>query len=280
MIGKNIAFFVVVILQTVLISVRAPLIYFAWLKVLESAIGGFSLLVLYNKFTSYSILCWQWSFQVAKMVLKENWYLILAAASTVIYMKIDQVMLGEMVGDKAVGIYSAASRISEVWYFIPMAVCSSCSPAIFRAKEISQKLFCRRLEQLIRCLIFLSLLIVLPMIFCSSSLITILFGSDYAQSGQILSIHIFNSIFVFMGIGSLPWFTAEKCNHILLAITATGAITNIILNCALIPKYGGIGAAFATLISQFLSAFLSNLFYRDTRQLFYIQLNSLLFFKR
>ena len=54
------------------------------------------------------------------MLLVESWPLLLSGISIMVYMKIDQIMLGQILGDESVGIYSAALRISEIWYFIPM----------------------------------------------------------------------------------------------------------------------------------------------------------------
>jgi O-antigen/teichoic acid export membrane protein len=63
---------------------------------------------------------------------------LLSGIAIMIYMKIDQIMLGQMVGDEAVGIYSAAVRISEVWYFVPIAIVASVFPAILEAKKRSE----------------------------------------------------------------------------------------------------------------------------------------------
>jgi polysaccharide transporter, PST family len=273
-VAKNTAFILITLLQVTLIAFHAPLIAFAWVKVAEFMMGAVGLLISY-KFTGYSISSWRWSFPLAKILLSKSWYLILAGVGTMIYMRIDQIMLGEMVGNKAVGIYSAATRISEVWYFIPMAISSSVMPSIFRAKEISETLYHQRLKKTISLLFILSLIVALPMTFLSSSLVTMLFGNDYIEAGQILSIHIWASVFISLGIGASPWFIAENYTHLALKITLTGAIINIILNLFLIPHYGCMGAAIATVISQIFASFLAHAIYPETRKLFLIQIMSL-----
>ena len=50
-----------------------------------------------------------------------------------IYMKIDQVMIKQMLGADQVGLYAAAVRLSEVWYFIPIVITASVFPAIIPA---------------------------------------------------------------------------------------------------------------------------------------------------
>jgi PST family polysaccharide transporter len=104
----------------------------------------------------------------------------------------------------------------------------------------------------------------------------VMFGSGYAQAGPILAVHIWTSLFVFMGLATSPWFIAESLNHVSLGKTLFGAILNIILNILLIPKYAGFGAAIATIISQASAAFICNGFDKRTQKIFKIQMRSLL----
>src|SRR5699024_8053352 len=79
---------------------------------------------------------------------------------------------------------------------------------------------------------------------------TFLFGAAYAQAGTILAIHIWASVFVFLGVASGRWFLAENLTVLSLQRTALGAVLNIALNFVLIPDYGAVGAASATVVSQ------------------------------
>ena len=274
-IAKNTAFAIIALVKVFLISTHAPLIAFAWSGLGEVGLGAIGLMITY-KISGYSPWLWSWSFPLAKTLLKESWPLILSGVTIMIYMKIDQIMLGEMVGDKAVGLYSAATRISEVWYFIPGAIASSVTPAIYAAKEISEALYYQRIEQFLRLLSGLAIVVAVPMSFLSGAIITILFGKSYEGSAYILAIHIWTSIFVFMGVGTSPWFIAEGLTQFALRRTIIGAVTNVFLNIFLIPAYGGVGAAIATVISQAFAAFFSNATHPKTRKLFYLQVKSLL----
>ena len=274
-IAKNTAFAIIALVKVFLISTHAPLIAFAWSGLGEVGLGAIGLMIYY-KAVGYSPWLWPWSLPLAKTLLKESWPLILSGVTIMIYMKIDQIMLGQMVGDKAVGLYSAATRISEVWYFIPMAIASSVTPAIYAAKEVSEALYYQRIEQFLRLLSGLAIVVAVPMSFLSGAIITILFGKSYEGSAYILAIHIWTSIFVFMGVGTSPWFIAEGLTQFALRRTIIGAVTNVFLNIFLIPAYGGVGAAIATVISQAFAAFFSNATHPKTRKLFYLQIKSLL----
>jgi polysaccharide transporter, PST family len=274
-VAKNTAFIIVTLLQVTLITMQAPLIAFAWVKLADFGLGALGLTIAY-RVKGYSMKLWRWSFPLAKNLLKESLPLILSGLTIMIYMRIDQIMLGEMVGDKAVGIYSAATRISEVWYFIPMAICSSVNPSIYAAKEKSEELYYRRIGQLLRVMTLSSIIVAVPMTFLSGTVIVMLFGSDYAEAGNILAIHVWASLFVFTGVGTSSWFVTEGLTHLSFRRTVMGAIINVVLNFFLIPVYGGVGAAIATVISQAVASFLSNAFHSKSRRIFKLQLKSFL----
>jgi PST family polysaccharide transporter len=209
------------------------------------------------------------------MLVKESWPLLFSSFAILIYMKIDMVMLKEMSDERAVGIYSAATRISEAWYFIPMVVSSSMAPTIYAAKESSETLFYNLSFKIHRFMALLSLVISVSMTFLAKPSIALLFGSKYAAATDVLIIHIWASIFVFLGVASSTWLVAEDLAFFTLYRTIMGAIINIGLNILLIPRYAGVGAAIATLISYAFANVFANLLDKKTHKLFWIQLKSL-----
>ncbi|MEH2414133.1 flippase [Nostoc sp.] len=274
-IAKNTAFILNSVIKIALILTKAPLLAFAWVTLAEFAMSAIGLLIVYQVKGS-SLWLWRWSFSAAKTLLKESLPLIFSGFAILIYMRIDQVMLGQMIGNSEVGIYSAAVRISEIWYFIPGAIVSSVAPSIYAAKEKSESLYYQRIGKLLSLMTCISFAIALPMSFLSDKIIMVMFGSGYAEAGTILAVHIWTSLFVFMGLATSPWFIAEGLNHVSLGKTLFGAILNIILNLLLIPKYAGLGAAIATIISQAAATFLCNAFDSRTQKIFKIQVRSLL----
>jgi len=278
-VAKNIAYLLSTLLKVGLILTKAPLITFAWATLAEIVIGAIGLISIYQVKGFSKIWNWRWSLTTAKNLLRESFPLIFSGFAILIFMKIDQIMLGQMKGDSEVGIYSAAVRVSELWYFIPTAIVSSVSPSIYAAKEKSEHHYYKRIGQLLRLLTYISLAIAIPMTFLSQNIVLMMFGSGYIEASPILAVHIWASLFVFMGVATLPWFIAEGLNHVSLGKTLLGAILNVILNFLLIPSYGGLGAAIATISSQAAAAFFSNAIDKRTRKLFQIQLQSFLPFQ-
>ena len=179
-----------------------------------------------------------------------------------LYMRIDQVMLGQMVGDKAVGIYSAAVRLAEIWNFIPMIIAASVFPALVKSKELGEGGYRRRIQKFYDLNAILAYLVSFPMALMAPLLIAGLYGNAYQGAEIILGIYIWSSIFVFLGVARGQYLVTEGLLKFSLLATILGAGTNIGLNIFLIPRYQGVGAAIATVISYFISAFLSSFFYR------------------
>jgi PST family polysaccharide transporter len=273
-VAKNVAYVISTAIKIALILYKAPLIAFAWITVAELAMSAIGLAVVYQKKAS-SLWLWKWNSSTAKILLKDSLPLMFSGFAIMIFMKIDQLMLGQIINEAEVGIYSAAVRISEVWYFIPTTIVASVAPSIYAAKEKSEAHYYKRIGQLLRLMAGISIAIALPMTFLSGYIITTMFGSGYAEAGPVLAVHIWTSLFVFMGVATSPWFIAEGLNNVSLGKTVLGAILNIILNYLLIPEYKGLGAAIATIASQAVAAFLSNAFDGRTRKLFMIQLKSI-----
>ena len=86
--------------------------------------------------------------KLAGALLNDSWPLILSGIVISIYMKIDQVMIKEILGASPVGQYAAAARLSEAWYFIPVVICSSVFPALVNVRKINRELYYSRLQKL------------------------------------------------------------------------------------------------------------------------------------
>jgi O-antigen/teichoic acid export membrane protein len=236
-----------------LIYNHAPVLYFAGALVFDSAILALGLLFIYKR-KQLHLNTWTFNWVRAKSLIQQSWPLILTAVMISIYMKIDQVML-KSAGSKIVGIYSAAARISESWYFIPVAIVTSVFPAIIHARKTDIERYHKRLQNLYDLLVAISLPVAILVSIFANQIIHILYGNSYQGAGILLSIHIWSGIFVFLGSASSQFLLAEGFTLISFSRTAFGALVNVVLNLWLIPIYGALGASIATLIAYASSTF-------------------------
>lgn len=272
--AKNAAFIIVSGARLWLIHVGAPLWTFAAAQVVELALGATGMLVAY-RFSGGRLSRWNAQKQRATQLLKQGWPLMLTGMAILIYMRIDMVMLKIMQGDRAVGIYATATRISEVWYFIPVTIVSSVSPAIIRAKG-NPSLYYGRLARLFSLMSLIAIGGGAVIALCSHWIIHMLYSDAFSGAAPVLAVHIWASVFVFLGVAQDPWNVSENLLKLRFYRTLAGAVTNVLLNIVLIPKYSAMGAAVATVVSYAMAGVLANAFDVRTRPIFFMQLRSIL----
>lgn len=246
-----------------LIWQQLPLIAFALTFVAISIFRACGMMWLYFK-QECSPRRWQINLVRGRKMLADSYPLILTTVAIALYMRIDQVMLGNITGSEAVGNYAAAVKFSEVWNFIPLVICSSAFPAIIRAKQISQQYYYQKLQQLLDLVCWIALLLAILMSFLATPLVTTILGSEYAAAGSILKLHIWSELFIFASVATYKWLLEENMTLFSSFTTVCGAVVNILLNLLLIPLYGAIGAAIATLISYGISSYLCYILYPPT----------------
>jgi O-antigen/teichoic acid export membrane protein len=262
------------VLKLYLIFIQADLFWFVLVSLVDQISLAFSLAFAYWRQEIGSFFG-RFDFGTAKAMLRNSWPLILSGIAISLYMRIDQIMIKEMLGEREVGLYSAAVRLSEAWYFVPVIITNSLFPAIVNAKNISQELYHQRLQKLCTLMTWLAIAVALPMTFLADPVVNLLYGYHYLEAGGVLAIHIWGAVFVFLGVASGVFFTAENYTKKSLYRTALGAVSNVVLNFVLIPRYGINGAAAATVLSQFIANYFYDLFDRSIRSLLIIKTRAL-----
>jgi O-antigen/teichoic acid export membrane protein len=172
-------------------------------------------------------------------------------------------MINEMLGKYEVGIYAVAVRLSEAFHFLPILLTTSFFPAILNARKINKALYILRLQRLYTFLLWMALSAALTMTFVGESLVIALFGQAYKEAGSILIVHAWTNIFIFISAGFGRYLLAENLTLINMYRVILGAIVNILLNLLLIPYYGIIGSAYATLLSLALVNYAFDIFNKD-----------------
>jgi len=216
-----------------------------------------------------------WCRLQAKRYLSRCGWLILSSIAAIVYLKIDQVMLGMMHSSASVAFYSLASRLSEVWYLVPGILVASFYPALIRAKQ-EQVGYQAKLQKLCDYLCWAAITIALVMTLIAPVLVPLLFGDSYYSVVAILQIHIWAGVFIFMRALLSKWLLIEDIPKYSLVTHGSGAVINLILNALLIPNYGAVGAAWATLVSYAMASYLGLFIFPKTRCMGVLMTQSLL----
>lgn len=262
--AQNSAFVAVTIPRIILLYLGAGVVAFAWCVSVESVVL-IILSALLFRIVVGPITTWQFDFATARKWLSEAWPLLLTGLAIIVYLRIDQIMLAHLASERALGIYSAAVKVSEVGYFVPSILAGSFFPSIVRTRELGAEAYNVRRQHYFDLSVLLAVGIALPTTLLAGPIIHLLYGDQYAEAVPILCVLVWATLFVFTGGARQQYLIAEGHMKFSFAATVSAAILNIVLNIFLIPRYEGFGAAMATLVSYGLSAIFSSFFYKPTR---------------
>ncbi|MEK6958768.1 MAG: flippase [archaeon] len=272
-VSRNVALFLSSVVRVWLLVAGFPVLFFVAASVFEILFNS-TLLVYYYVKEKQDILKWKFSFGLAKKLFYSSWPLMLSGAMVLVYLRIDQVMIGMMLDETQVGIYSVAIKIAELFVFIPGAICISLFPALMLAKKESLERYSSRLQRFFDLMTWLPMSYIIPVSLFSSFIVVFLYGAEYAAAGPVLMVSVWSALGVSIKFALERYLIIENKTRIMFFNALAGAVTNICLNLVLIPSFGIMGASFATLISYVASAYLSLLVFPKTRPVFFMLLKS------
>lgn len=273
--AKSIGLTISNLLKIYFILTDASLEAFAAAASIEIVIGAIGLVVAYRE-QGLSVRAWMAPREEMKRLVNLGWPMMLSSAFAVVYLKIDQVMLGQMVGQAEVGIYAAAARVSEMWYFVPVAISTAIFPSLAQSKlEYGPEVYRHRTQKLYDFLVWVSLSVAVITSFAAGYIVQLVFGSDYARSAEILSIHIWAGVFIFLREALGRWFITEDLLSFAFVSNGIGAAVNVMLNLLLIPKYAAVGAAVATVVSYASAGYFACFIHPRTREAAYMMSRAL-----
>ena len=261
---RSVAFIFFAAVRIGLVQGQYPVIWFALVSTLEMACGSLMLAWFYHKREGFA--AWKWHAGHAKALLRDGWPLIASSLLIVIHTRIDQVMLGQMLGEIQVGLYSAAVRISEAWLFVPGMIVQTVMPYFVRLRETSPARYQQRLMQLYSAMFWLGASVGLTVMLVGKPAINLLFGEKYAASYGALVLIVWTGIFISQAVARGIWMISENFQMFRLLNNLVSVPLNIALNLYLIPQYGITGAAFASLVSIGLGAWIVPLLFKPLRE--------------
>lgn len=264
-ISQIITWSVISLLRVLCAYWEVPLIYFAWLEAGNMILTSVCYVTFYF-LKRGSLFNWQFQTHLAVFLLKNSWPLMITGMAYIICIRIDQVLLKLLADNNAVGNYSVAVRLVELFYFIPMVIKISFFPAIINAKKISPAHYMYRIQQFYILMVWTGIVISLGFGLSGKFIIHILYGAKYAAAGDIIHLYAWLVFFVCIGIAASCWAISENLTIYILCCNLGLAAINFTLVYLFIPLMGIKGAVWGMLIAQIIGAFIFPVFSSKTRQ--------------
>jgi O-antigen/teichoic acid export membrane protein len=257
--------------KVVLVLAHAPLMAFAAAIAADALLAAVALHVAYRR--SPAAGPWRWVGARARLLLHECWPLLVSSLTIIVYMRIDQIMIRQLIDERSLGVYSAALSLSNVWHVLPVIASTSLMPIMsgLRASEHGQH---RRLHVLIfRYHAIAGVTVAVVTAVLAPVLIRWIYGAAYSQAVPVLQVHVFSNLFVFLGVSHSIWMTSEGRSGVRLVGSLTAGAFSIVANYLLLPRHGVVAAAVVGISSQAIAAVGINYFV--ARESFWMQMEAL-----
>lgn len=219
----------------------------SFFPIIELLMLSITLLIVYTIFIKP---CLAFDLKLSKNLIKESSLFFFSTVFTTLYLYIDILMLSKMRSTGEVGLYSAAANITIGLIFIPLMYCNSIYPVISRMYKSSENSLRFVYEKSFKYMLILGIAIASGIFGLSERIILFLYGGSYSESSVVLKILAGYIFLKFLNPVTGYTLMAINKQHIRLFSQATAAFINIILNIILIPLYGIVGAALATLMTE------------------------------
>jgi O-antigen/teichoic acid export membrane protein len=190
-----------------------------------------------------------WSEVVSFLKLAPDFSFSALVAS--IYWRADKVILKIFAGDAVVGIYGAAAGMVEGLVMVAGSFRESVFPALSRAWPRAPLEFREASRTSFKFLAALAVPICIGTSVVAPQLFPFIYRAEFARGSVILAVLIWALGAIFIRELTAATLFALDRQRMLLLSNAAGAAASVALNFALIPRWGGLGAAVAGVTTAF-----------------------------
>lgn len=266
-----IAYVVVAVYKIYILVSGKSIRWFAVSHVIEVFVIAILLIVLFKKLSKQKL---SFSWELGKQMFNRSKYYITSSIMVVIFQQTDRIMLKLMLDEAQTGYYSAAITCIGITSFVFSAIIDSARPSILESNVSSKDRFEKKTVVLFSVITALSLAQSIGMTLLSKPIILIVYGEAFLPAVPVLSCAVWFVTFGYYGMVRNIWILAEGQQKYLWIINLCGAVMNVIVNLILIPLYGAVGAAVASVITQFFTNFVLCFVIKPIRKCGYLILKS------
>lgn len=263
-------------IKIILLWIKAPLEYFIVATIFDTILVASGYFISYKNIIG-NISDWKFNKSRVTYYLKEAFPLVLSGAAVIIYQRIDQVMLGNMIDKESVGYFATAGKFLDLILFLPMVLTQTITPLLVRAKEHNKDEYEQKKQQFVNLTVWTSIILSLSVSLCAYWLIILTYGEKYLLAIPVLQIMAFKTVGMALSSSSGQIIIMERIQKWAFIRNLIGCLICIGLNLILIPQYGVIGSAWVTIATVAFTGCLANIFIPPYHDIMKMQLRALFF---
>lgn len=261
-IASTIAYIVVSVYKLFLLMKGAAVEWFALAAAIDHIVVALLLFLSYKRLKGPKL---SFSLKKAKMLLRSSRHFILAGIMVSVYGSVDKLMLKQMLNESAVGHYATAVSVCNMWVFVLTAIIDSMYPVIMKNNNENVLEFERSNKVLYAIVFYIAMFVSAVICVIGEPLIQIMYGEAYLPAAAPMRVITWYVAFSYLGVARNAWMVSKNKQKYLVFLYVGAAVTNVILNAALIPYWGAVGAAAASLVTQFSTIFVFPVLIKDLR---------------
>ena len=219
-----------------------------------------------------SVRNWTFDKTIVPFFIKESFPLLLSGAAIVIYQRIDQVMIGNMLNKTEVGYFATAGKFVDLILFLPAILVQTITPILVREKECDSYSYEAKKRTFVGITTWVSLLMALAISLSAYWMIIYTYGEKYALAIPVLQIMAFKAVGMALSAAGGQIIIIEHIQKWAFIRNVLGCFLCVILNYLFIPKYGIIGSAIVTVITVFFAGCISNIFIPSYHKILKLQI--------
>ncbi len=257
------AYVVVSLYRVFLLVTSKSIFWFAVVNSVDYGIIGISLFIIYNRVSANRL---SFSFKLVSQLFSRSKYYILSSMMITVFQNTDHIMLKLISGDAENGFYTAAITSAVVLQFVYFAIVDSMRPVILACKKEGTPNYEKNISRLYCITTYMGLVQAAGFTIFARLIVSVLYGEQYMATIPVLRILVWYIAFSYMGTVRDIWILAEGKQSILWKINLAGALMNALVNAFLIPMWGAIGAATASLFTQIFTNFILGFIVKPLRE--------------
>lgn len=262
-------------IKVALLLLRAPLAWFIVAVTFDSFLVASGYLFSYGRKVG-KVADWNFDRRVAGHLVRQAFPLLLSGAAVLIYQRIDQVMIRNMIDDSSVGFFSIAGKFTELILFLPIVMSQTVAPLLVRARERDEEVYRRKRQQFVDAVVWTALLLAVLVSASAPWLVRWTYGRQYLAAVPVLQIMAFKAVGMALAASSGQLVIIEHLQKWAAVRNLIGCGVCVGMNFLLIPRFGIVGSAWATIITVAFTGCLANAFIPPYHPILKIQVRSLL----
>ena len=241
----------IVVFGFIFLSLATTARSFAWGYVAGTAFGAAIAIVILRR--SFRSVFSRFSGRLVGPIIRSAWPFAITGALGLLLTNTDVLIISWMRSASEVGIYSAAIRVIQILYLVPITLQFATMPVFSRLANRDDRKFRTTLERVIGSIFLVSIPLAIGGAILGTQIMGLVFGNDYRPGGLAFTILMLTMLVDYPATIISAAIFAYDHQKSLIVTSAIGGTANVVLDLLLIPPFGIAGSAVATIIAQTLA---------------------------